>query len=211
MAKTYKQLRDALGNWLGANAVRLPDAIRGDCVNLAIRELCRLHDSRYNEVSDTLATVSGTASYALPATWSRPYQLWYLDPDTNTRRDLTYKSKEEFDTLYPDGTELGKPSIFTVWGASLLLAKTPDRVLTVHRDYYTILADLSADGDTNGFTTNVWEVVLFKALSDVSRYGVEDARIPVWQARARELEQQFLIEYSRGRSAGRRAESQEPG
>src|SRR5574337_1105316 len=149
------------------NAVRLPDAIRGDCVNIAIRELCRTLATRYNEVSDTFATVAGTQSYDLPATWSRPYQLWYLDPDTGDRVDLDFVLKEEFDRLFPDATDEDDPTFYTVWGDQLLLGATPTRVVTIHRDFYAILADLSGASATNGFTVNAWEVVLMKALGDV--------------------------------------------
>lgn len=211
MGKTYAELKDSLGQWLGMNLKRLPDAIRGDCINIAQRELCRLLNTRYNEVTDTFATVAGTASYALPATWKQPYQLWYLDPDTGGRVDVNFLLKEEFDDRYPDPTKQAKSAHFTVWGSSLYLGSTPDRALTINRDFYAILADLANPGDTNGFTTNAWEAVLFRALGDVSRYGIEDARIPMWQQRAAELKDQLDIEHSRARSSGRRAESQEPG
>lgn len=207
MSKTYAQLRTALGSWLGMNTTRLPDDVRGDMVNLARRELCRLHDMTFNEVSDTFATVAGTYLYALPAVWSRPYQMWYLDPDTGVRVEILYKSKEEFDILFPDSTTQGKPSVYTVWTGSILLAKTPDRVLTVNRDYYTVLADLVNDADVDPLP---WEAVLFKALADASAFGIEDARIPLWQARAREIINGLTIAERRAKSAGRRAESQEP-
>jgi len=208
VAKTYSELKAALGDWLGQNAVRLPLSVRGDLINLARRELCRRFTLRYNEASDTFATVSGTRTYALPATWSQPYQLWYLDADTGGRVDLDYKSKEEFDLLFPDSTKTAKPTHYTTWGSLIYLGKTPDRVLTVNRDFYAILADLSAEDDVDPLP---WEAVLFHALADVSRYGIEDARIPLWQARAQEIDDQLVIESSRARSSGRRAESQEPG
>ena len=211
MAKNFGELKTTLGAWFGANAVRLHPDIRGDILNIAQRELCRRLDLRYNEVSDTFSTVANDPTYDLPATWSRPYRLWYLDTETDGRVTVDFLLKEEFDTRFPDPTQTGKPTYYTVWGSSLYLGKTPDRVITMNRDYYAILADLAADGDTNGLTTNAWEAVLFKALAETSRYGIEDARIPLWKARADELETDLLIEHRRARSSGRRAEASEPG
>jgi hypothetical protein len=211
VAKTYAELKTALGDWLGQNALRLPLAVRGDILNIAQRELCRMLAMRYNEVSDTFVTMAGTRTYALPATWSRPYELWYLDSETDGRVDLAFTLKEEFDWLFPDATTTAKPTHYTVWGGNLFLGATPDRVLTITRDFYAILPDLVADNDTNGLTTNAWEAVLFKALADASRYGIEDARIPLWKERATELETQLLIEHARARTSGRRAAGREPG
>lgn len=208
----FSDLKTRLADWMGAaNAVRFPQTVRGDLINIALRELCRLYDTRYNETSDTLATVAGTASYTLPATWSRPYELWYLHPTSGDRVVVDFLLKQEFTRNYPDPTDRDLPAHFTVWGTSLYLGPTPDRVLTINRDYYAILAELSADGDTNAFTTNAWEAVLFRALADASRYGIEDARVPMWKDRAQELADQLVIEHTRARSTGRRAESQEPG
>jgi hypothetical protein len=83
-------------------------------------------------------------------------------------------------------------------------------VLTIHRAYYRYLPDLSADGDHTALTDKAWEVLLFKALGDMTRYGLEDERIPVWQARGTELELQMVREHARAKSAGRRPVGREP-
>lgn len=210
MGKTYLQARQALADWIGANALRFADSVRGDIVNMARRELSRLHDLRFNEVSDTLNTVASTRSYALPTGWSRPHTLWYTHPDNGNQVYLDYLSRQAFDINFPDATATGKPTAYTVWGGNLLLGKTPDAVLTINRNYYRILADLSADGDEDDLMTQAWEAVHFKGLVLASEYLVEDPRIPTWKAQAERFENDLVIEHARGRSAGRRAESQEP-
>ncbi len=210
MGKTFADAKLALGQWLGMNAVRLPDEVRGDILNMARRELSRLYDLAFNEVEDSFTTEAGERAYDLPAGWSRPYQLWYTHPEHGGVVTLDLLSREAFDRRFPDETTTGKPTAYTVWGGQLLLGQTPDRALTIHRTYYRILPDL-AGTQTDDLMDQAWEVVHFKALADVSRYGIEDARIPMWQARARDLEDQLVIEHSRARSAGRRPVSQEPG
>jgi len=208
---THVQLRDRLGDWLGANAKRVAHSVRTDILNIAQKELCRQYDLSFNEVLDTFDTIGGTNTYALPANFSRPYEFWYIDPDTQGVQSVTFLLLDEFDHVYPDSTKTGKPRHFTTWGGNLYFGKTPDRVLTIHRAYYAYLADLSADSDSNALTVNAWEVLLFKGLGDMTRYGIEDERIPVWAARGTELEMQLVREHARAKSAGRRPISQEPG
>src|SRR5262245_58783312 len=123
----FGDAKATLASWLGVNAKRFPDSVRGVLINLARRELCK-RDLRFNEVEDTFATVAAQRAYALPAGWARPYQLWYVNPSTAGRVDVDYKLRDEFDRIAPDPTKVALPSVYTVWGPSLLLAKTPDRV-----------------------------------------------------------------------------------
>lgn len=212
MAKTFTQLKDAIVDWLDSDNVRLADSVRGDIVNIVMRRVCRLHDLSYNEVSDDFPTVAGQRDYALPATWSRPHTLWYLDTDNSSIVYLDYKSKQEFDAIYPDSTKTAKPVNYTIWGSNLQLGKTPDRVITINRNYYQILADLvTTSNETNAFTTNAWEILLFLALVEATEYGIEDERVPLWQTKADAMLRELLIEHARAKSVGRKAVSEEPG
>lgn len=207
---THLELRDRLGDWLGANAKRVAHSVRTDILNIAQKELCRQWDLSFNEVLDTFDTIASTASYTLPDDYSRPYELSYIDPDTQAVQGVKFLLLEEFGNLYPDVTRTGKPAHFTTWGGSLYLGRTPDQVLTIHRAYYRYLPDLVEDDDENALTEKAWEVVLFKALGDATRYGIEDERIPVWQARGTELELAMVREHARAKSAGRRPVGREP-
>jgi hypothetical protein len=206
----FADAKTTLADFIGGNAVRFNDSTRGLLINLARRELSRLHDLRFNEVSDTFVTVAGTRGYALPTGWSRPHTLWYVHPENAGTVTLDYQSKEAFDLLFPDATQTALPTHYTVWAGQLQLGKTPDRVVTINRNFYRILADLTGT-QIDDLMDQAWEVVHFKALVEASRYLVEDPRALTWKEKATELENQLVIEHARGRSAGRRAESQEPG
>lgn len=210
MGKTFRQLKDALGDWLAANATRLPDGVRGDVINIAQRRLCRMFDLPANEKSDTFLTVAGTRDYSLPSDWSRPHTLWYRHPTTGAVVFLDLLSKERFDLTHPDAARQGLPSAYTIWGSTLQLGPTPDRVLTLNRNYYTILADLSADGDTNGLTQDYWEGLLWGALVEAEPYLLEDARLPLWRARFEAFQDELAVASARARTSGRRPEAREP-
>lgn len=201
MAETFATLQAKIISWLNVDTTRL--SIAGDLINMAQRELLRKHDLRFGETSDTFATADGDNDYDLPTGFSRPHSLWYTDPDTSAVVFVTYLPKDEFDARYPDATKKAKPGNYTFWGQTLYLGKTPDQIITINRNYYKLLADLSADGDSNDFTDNAWEAIFFKALTLSSLYMVEDARMPVWQAKAKQLEDDLVEEHRRARSVGR--------
>lgn len=213
MAETFESLKTKIGDWLGADTTRLPTSVRGDLLNMAQREMLRKHDLRFGEVTDTFPTVSGTADYALPTGWKQPFSFWYVDPDTSGVVELAYLSKEVFDGRYPDTTKQAKPVAYTVWGSNIRLGKTPDRVLTITRNYYRVLPDLTdgAPNNENAFTQNAWEVLLWWALLHSTMYTIEDARLPIWAERFRQAETDLVSEHRRAWSSGRVAQSEEPG
>lgn len=204
---TFEDLKSYLGDWLNVNTTRLPDSVRGILVNMAMRQLLRKYDLRFGEHSDTFQTADGTASYALPDRFSRHYTIWYQDTDDSAVRELKYYEKREFDKVFPDPTKTGKPGFFTVWGHEITLGRTPDRTLTVVRNYYRILPDLvdGSPNNTNDFVEDAWEAIFFKALTLSTLYTIEDARMQLWQAQAMEHESELVREYQRARSVIRGA------
>lgn len=233
MAKTFQQLKISLGDWLVVNdtpgqfdSVRLPESIRGDMINMAIRELLRKHDTRFGELSfnfDTVAAVSVssyTAAYAsaTPAPgFSRPRSLWYVDP-TNSKNIvyLEFLEKIRFDlqvrtrgTLHPD--QIGNPTLYTYWAGNFELGLVPGSALTIYGTCYRLLPDLVNANDTNGVTEDAWEYVLFKALSMAEQFGIEDERIPAWEGRAEKLAMDLVVEHFRSlASAKTNSQSREP-
>ena len=212
MAENFESLKAKILDWLAIDAVRLPDAVRGDILNIVQRQTVRNHDLRFAEISDTMATVASASSYTLPTNWRSPLNLWYISPNTGARVDLGRIPKDEFDTLYPDATKTGSPANYTVWGDLIYLGPTPDAILTVNRNYYGFLTDL-ADGspnNTNAFVEEAWDVLLYGALGYACRYLLEDPRAPIWEGRYIELEQDLAREHHREKSAGRIIQSREP-
>ena len=211
MAKDFAALKTAVGDWLNVDTTRLPDAIRGDMINIVRRELLRKRDLRFGEISDTFATVASTRNYTLPTGWSRPLSLWYQNPDTLAITFVMFLNKDEFDLKFPDTTKENDPVNFTVWGSNIQLGKTPKRILTINRNYYGILADLTDADPSDRMTTDAWEVLLYGALVEASRFGIEDPRIPMWATRHKDLEDQLTMEHRRARTSARIAQSREPG
>lgn len=210
---TLTLLQAAVGDWIGgANTTRLPTAIRTDAINSAIRWYLRNYDLSYGEKSDTFLTVASTYDYTVPTGWLRPHTLWYLHPTNSSVVFLIYRDKEAFDVLFPDTTKEDLPVYYTIWARNIRLGKTPDQVVTIHRNYYGLLTDLSAADDDNDFTKDAWEAILWKALELACQgYGINDRRLPMWKGLAKEWGESMIISHARARTSGRKAQSSEPG
>lgn len=213
MAETFETLKTKLRDWLGMDTERLPDAVCGDCLNLVQRRIMRFHDLRFGETTDTFTATAGVPSYALPANYRSPLDFSYTHPATGSRAVLRRRQKDQFDALHPDSTKTGRPANYAIWGDQLYLGPTPDSNLTVTRNYYAYLDDLSdgAPSNTNDLVTAAWDVLFFGALEEATKYGIEDARVPMWAERFRELETDLVREHQREKSVGRIAQSREPG
>jgi hypothetical protein len=203
---SFEELKALLAEWLGATTTkRFPEAVRGSCVNMSIRELSRNHDLWFCETIDTFPTIVNDYDYALPARWIRPHSLWYINSE-GARKELVYKEKLDFDRAYPTpATVTGEPLNYTWFGGYLYLGPTPSSILTINRNYYRLFADLtdSSPNNTNLFLENAWEPIFYRALVKGSKFLMQDERVSVWQPDADDSEAKLAAEHRRAKSAAR--------
>jgi hypothetical protein len=207
---TFEDMKTEMGTWLAVDAIRLPLATRGMIINVCQRELLGAYDLRYGEVTVDIPTEYNKPNYSRPAGWVRPYSLWYY---SDGKVNLDYKTKEEFDIIYPDASAKGPPIHYTLWGDYIYLGPTPNGVFSIHVNYRRILPDL-ADGspnNTNAFIANSWEVLFFRSLWYATQFIIEDNRAPMWEKMASIFEAKLSIQSTRERSAGRRPVTREAG
>lgn len=84
---------------------------------------------------------------------------------------------------YPS-TNTGRPTTFTTMPSrgSFMVRPTPDKSYTYDLHYYQYLPELQADTDSNWWTENAWEILLYGALLMSNVYLPNDARLPIWKA-----------------------------
>lgn len=230
MSKNFVELKASLRSWLGVTDQELPDLVAGDIINIVARAYCRLSESKYGETSDFFRTRLEMRDYPLPEGWSRPRSFWYQDP---TNGDdvvwIDYVNKDTFDATFPTsgllgstfvapvgggtlgGSNLGEPTIYTVWAGHIMLAPVPNRVFSIFRNYWRIPADLTDAEPESEFTRQAWEYLLFASLVEASKFGFEDARVPIWEAKAKDLKMDLQIEDARSRTTAQLPVSTEPG
>ncbi len=174
------------------DTARFSAAVRSRHINQAMQRLCRLYDLPYNEVTTTIAGLTGAESLTLPAGWKRPIVLSYLTAEGG-RVVLNWKTgRDELDTLYPpDTTDDGDPVACAVWAGALLVRPALGRDITFDVDFYQVLPFLTG-ASSNRFTEQAPDVILYSALEwYASSYLLEDPRIATWQATAAGLRKEL--------------------
>lgn len=214
MAETFGTLKSKVATWMGAdNTNRFPDAVRGDCVNMAIRRLLKKYELRFGEVVDTLLVSAGDHDVAMPDRFVSFDSLWYLNSG-GTLVELEYVTRKAYNRRYPnpsDASGRANPAHYTFFGSVLYLGPTPTLDITLNREYYAFLADLSDPGDTNVFIDSEWEPIFWMAMKRAAKYLNEPMRLTEWEEEMRESEDALVREHTRTRSRGKAAVSRIPG
>jgi hypothetical protein len=203
-----------MGIWLGVdkshtdqNFTRLPDDVRGMIVNQVRREIAIRRDLTYFEDTGTIVTAADDFDYGTPTDFLRPYQMWYYDAND----DITYleqKDRAEWRAIYtPDATENDLPEYYSMYAGNFLLAPCPDDIYTIYYDYYKFPADLSAAGDYDSFLTEGYDAILWECCKRGCGYLMENTRVPLFDAWAKEALGYLSRNHSRAAFSGRRVVS----
>jgi hypothetical protein len=198
----FGELKTALGDWLEKDEDSLPDAIRGQIINMAMRQYLRSRDLDFGEYTADVVTTPSVQYSSFPTGFSRPFSIYYIDSNGN-RVDVDFLTKEEFEIKYPTSVD-GDVVHYTLWAGKLWWGLTPATAITMKFNHFRLLPDLSDPADHNDFTDTAWELLLFRSLSLCSLFGIEDTRMALWESEATRQEGQLSIEHSRRRTVGRR-------
>lgn len=176
---TYANLQTAVALWLARPGDTLITPSIPDMITLFESEAERRLFTRFNETSVNLATVAGTPTVALPATFVelRSIKLLAL-PNVK----LVYVTPEEMDSTWI-GSQQDQSIAYTIEGTNLRLAPTPASVYTIVIGYMAGLPALSVSNTTNWLLTNYPDAYLFGTLVEASAFIMEDERAAGWMAR----------------------------
>ncbi len=178
---TFSELKNKVINYLNR-----PDLsnIVGDFINMAMHRLEKENSGFGNwKCMEKRKTVTTSEPYiSIPSRYKEA--IWLKVIDGNRYYDLSKTSPQTALSLYPYIDESkGRPVIYSTIMATneFLVRPTPDKEYTFDLYYYAYTADLVNDDDTNWWTENAWEVLLYGALGEASPYLVNDERIAVWK------------------------------
>lgn len=186
-----------------------PPAIQtltGSLVNRAIKSIQRKHNFKDMERSATFVTVTGQRTLgARPTDWKGPRGKAYFIGELDGFGELDWVSQiSDAQALYGDNPDFdyGHPSSLNedVQNGQLLVFPYPDGLSTnpdgeyrVHVPYWAYLPALVNDGDTNWFTEEADEYVLFTAISQGFYLNEDDSRAQLWQARAVDKQKEAIL------------------
>jgi hypothetical protein len=172
---TYAELETALARWLHrANLT----AMIPDFIALAEARIYRELRVRCMETQLSAAIAAGVV--AVPTGY---IEMKHARVDGSSPSPLTRKDDEWIYANYPTRSADGLPKFFAREADSFIFGPYPDSGYTVKGVYYKRLAALSDANPTNWFTTDAPDALLYGALCEAAPYCVNDARIPVWEAK----------------------------
>lgn len=157
-----------------------------ELLNEASASVATERDWPWLETSTTLTTANGTASYSVPADWTRTrtLQISGSDPMDDSR------SRQELDGLFPTSTDTGQPQFFVITGDAIRLYPTPDGVYTVTHVYYRTETTLDDGADVplmpawaQGALVHAAAAMLFRRTNQMERANEEEQQYERWLKR----------------------------
>lgn len=176
----YASLQASVLSWLH----RTDSPPVTDFIALAEARLSADLDARPMETTTTLTCVAGTRTVALPTDLLEMRRL--LVTDNDPVQILIYKSPDELVTDSPFITSTSRPTAFTVIGANLELAPTPDSAYPLELVYQQRIPALSNSNTTNWLLTAQPNAYLFGALVESAPWTQDESRLPVWERKYQE-------------------------
>jgi hypothetical protein len=191
---TFTQLSTSVSNWLHRADLT---AVVEDFIMAGEWKINRLLRIRAMEADLSVAIASGVA--ALPSDY---VQLKYAYIDGTPTQPLQRKTAQWIGENYPTRSSSGKPLYIGRQGSNFVFGPYPDSAYTVAGVYYKRLDPLSGANETNWFTANAPDLLLYAALCEAAPYLKNDIRIAVWQAKFTEALGQVQGEADREELAG---------
>ena len=174
MAKALSVIRTSVRTAIGnPSTTEVSNADIDAAINDSYDEVVTRFRHPEIESSETITTVSGTATDAVPADY------WYtlaMRDETNSKwlrhRPLEWVLQQDNDTN-------SQPAYYTHTGSNFIFSPTPDGAYSITHYYVKVVTALSADADTTVFIHRTWdEIIKYGALWRLFQdYGEYDRMI----------------------------------
>lgn len=189
---TFKELQDALSDWLAMNEKRLPASARKQIINLALLEVQKraLWRFCYHTTQGTL--LAGTNILQTPSDMIEPESITYQS-SSGAQTIVEFLPPGEFDARFGKNVSSGEPTRYTIQRNNFVFNSTPTSDIPMTIGYYRILPPLVNDNDSNDFTNIAWDVILYTALELASIFGIEDPRVPLLAQKKEESLRRLLV------------------
>lgn len=157
--------------------------------------------------AQTFSTVASQEFYGTSDNTNIP-NLSVIDELTitvnSTRYQLIERAWEYIDRVLSTTTILGPPTHYAYYAQQLRLSPIPDAVYSVRISGVIRLADLSADADTNAWTTDAEELIRARASWDLTKHVLgSDERAASWKGSEMEALARLRMENAQRTGTGR--------
>lgn len=195
---TFAEIQQRVRN----HVIDLPTETEGEIpgwVNRAIRFAQEVHNFRFMEATAPFTTVEDTRKLGdIPDDWKeKRADPWLLEGDGGTMEIRWLPSESEAVRRYSetDANETGPPRHILETPDELHVYPFPD-TNSLHSDgdyrvrvpYWKYLPELEADGDTNWFTDNAADYVVWKAAAEGMLFNRDFEMASLWAVKAGEFD-----------------------
>lgn len=189
---TFKELQDALSDWLAMNEKRLPVSARKQIINLALLEVQKRALWRFCYFSTTGALIAGTNTLQTPPDMIEPESITYQSV-SGAQVITEFLPPGEFEARFGKTVSSGEPTKYTIQRNNFVFNSAPTSNINMTIGYYRVLPPLVNDNDSNDFTNIAWDVILYTALELASIFGIEDPRVPLLAQKKEESLRRLLV------------------
>ena len=127
------------------------------------------------------AMVQGTPVIAKPTRWRKTTS--FNITVAGERKPLLLRKYEYLRNYWPNPTTEGEPAFYADYDFdNWLIAPTPDAAYTFEVLYYEKIQPLDATNQTNWFTINAPQAMLYGTLLQAMPFLKNDSRVQLWQA-----------------------------
>lgn len=181
MGKTFGEMQALVSAYLNRDDL---SAYTGDFIVMAQRKIER---KNYNcmKASVTGSLTDSNDNFAFPDGYKEAISLRIAESSSEsaTQYRLRRNNFASMLVLFPFGaSEKSRPVQFAANHTSgkFYVRPYPDKTWHYTLDYYRYLAELSNPNDTNWWTLNAWEALLYGALLEAETFLMNDSRLVTW-------------------------------
>ena len=169
---SFTTLKNAVANWLDRDDM-------GDAIDIMIclAEADIYRQLRIRPMETALSETIASGVVAVPSGYQ---ELRYAYVDTNPVTSLEVQSPDWIHGNYPTRSADGVPVYIARDGDNFIFGPYPDSTYTIKGAYYASLMALSTSNETNWFTSNAPDLLLYGTLLHSAPYVGDDPRAALW-------------------------------
>jgi len=173
---TFLELKNNLRAYVNRDDIT---PLIGNWITLAQKNIERTRNWKCMQNRTSLASSDDTI--AMPTRYKSIE--WLLVKDGDMYYPLVKNTPQEIFLAYPDPNAMkGRPNRYASMYSTneFMVRPYPDKEYTFDIFSYNYLAELATDTDTNWWTLNAWDLLLYGALLIAARYIGDEKQIQAW-------------------------------
>ena len=170
---SFSTLKTAVSDWVDRSDIA---AAVETMIGLAEARIYR--ELRIQPMETALSSTIASGVIAVPSSY---LELRYAYVDQAKAISLEVKTPDWIIGNYPTRSSESIPKFIARDGSNFIFGPYPDSTYTIKGSYYATLTALSTSNETNWFTTNAPDLLLYGTLVHSAPYIGHDERLSLWE------------------------------